>query len=73
MLNSAQGLKSVRTQDLKAILSLVHNGSLACPITQIGLAENGLLRLGEDLGHLNGLEERAVRAVLVAVLAERPR
>ena len=71
MLTSAQGLRNVKTRDLKAVLRLVHKGSLKCPMTQIGLAENGLLRLGDDLGHLHGLNERAVRCVLVAVLAER--
>ena len=46
---------------------------LACPIDQTGLAIAGLLRLGDDLGHLRGLDERAVKAVLIAVLAERRR
>ena len=32
-----------------------------------------VLRLGDDLSHLIGLDENAVRAVLVAVLAERSR
>jgi len=71
MLNSGQGLKNVRTSDLKALLRLVHRGAIDCPITQIGLAENGLLRLGDDLAHLYGLDSRGTRAVLVAVLAER--
>jgi len=72
MLNSGQGLLNVQTKDLKALLSCIHSGSLSCPITQIGLAQIGLLRLGDDLGHLNGLDEKGARAVLVAVLAERP-
>ena len=72
MLNTGQGLRGVQTADLKALLRCIYNGSLVCPITQIGLAENGLLRLGDDLGHLSGLDERGTRAVLVAVLAERP-
>lgn len=69
----ALGLKAVRTQDLEQILRLVHKGELACPIDQTGLAIAGLLRLGDDLGHLRGLDERAVKAVLIAVLAERRR
>ena len=67
------GLKNVRTEDLKAILRAVHRGELPCPITQTGLAITGLLRLGDDLDVLRELDERAVRAVLVAVLSERRR
>ena len=73
MLSSGRGLRDVRTSDLKALLRLVHNGAMTCPITQIGLAENGLLRLGDDLAHLGGLGTQATQAVLVAVLAERAR
>ncbi|MCO4743871.1 MAG: hypothetical protein KC912_03720 [Proteobacteria bacterium] len=71
MLNK-MGLKSVKTKDLKLVLGLVHRGELECPITQIGLAVNGVLRLGDDLAHLRGLDEAGVRAVLIAVIAERP-
>lgn len=67
------GLKNVRTEDLKAILRAVHRGELPCPITQTGLAITGLLRLGDELDVLRELDERAVRAVLVAVLSERRR
>ena len=65
------GLKQVSTGDLKEILRLVHRKELPCPIDRIGLATTGLLRLGDDLEILQGLDERATRAVLVAVLAER--
>lgn len=67
------GRKNVATTDLEQLLRLIHKGELPCPITQTGLAVTGLLRLGDDLGHLRGLDETAVRPVLVAVLAERPR
>jgi hypothetical protein len=67
------GLKSVSTRDLRQLLKLVHRGELKCPIDRVGLAVNGLLRLGDDLGVLAGLDDRAVRAVLISVLAERPR
>lgn len=66
-----RGLVAVATTDLVAVLRAVHRGDLPCPITPIGLAQAGLLRLGDELGLLHGLDERAVRAVLVAVLAER--
>lgn len=67
----SDGLTKVSTRDLEQILRLVHRGELGCPIDRIGLATTGLLRLGDDLDVLAGLEERAVRAVIVAVLAER--
>jgi hypothetical protein len=65
------GLTRVSTADLKRLLSEVHRETLPCPITQIGLATVGLLRLGDDLAILHDLEAPAVRAVLVAVLLER--
>mgnify|MGYP004107118573 CR=1 FL=1 len=71
MFTSAKGMTAVKTEDVKALLRCVHRGDLSCPITQIGLAQAGLLRLGDDVGHLFGLDESGVRAVLVAVLAER--
>lgn len=66
------GLKRVSTKDLKEILKLVHREELCCPIDRIGLATTGLLRLGDDLEVLYGLDDKAVRAVIVSVLAERP-
>lgn len=67
----ANGLKAVHTEELKNLLRHIHRGTLPCPITQDGLAAAGLLGLGDQLGHLRGLDEHAVRAVLVAVIAER--
>ena len=65
------GLTKVATKDLKAVLRSVYREELSCPITQIGLATTGLLRLGDDLQVLRGLDARAVQAVIVSVLAER--
>lgn len=65
------GLTGVKTPDLRALLRFVHNGELPCPVTQIGLATVGLLRLGDSLEVLRNLDEHAVRAVLVSVLNER--
>lgn len=67
----SKGLSTVCTDDLKEILRRVHRGELPCPVDRIGLATTGLLRLGDDLEILGGLDERATRAVLIAVLAER--
>ena len=71
MLGAGLGLRGVRTVDLERLLRAVHRGELPCPITPKNLAIAGLLRLQDDVGHLRGLDEAAVRAVLVAVLAER--
>jgi len=66
-----RGLTGVKTSDLKLILKFVHRGDLPCPISRVGLATTGLLRLGDDLDTLRGLDEAGVRSVIVAVLAER--
>jgi hypothetical protein len=65
------GLAHVSTEDLKRVLARVHDGTLKCPITHPTLIHAGLPKLIDDLGHLNGLDERATKAVIVAVLAER--
>ena len=70
---SARTLKPVKSEDLQAILRFVHRGELPCPIDRVGLAIVGLLRLGDELELLAGLDAKAVQAVLVAVLAERRR
>ena len=67
------GLVTVTDADLKDLLRHVHRGTLSCPITRIGLAQVGLLRLGDELDVLQGLDERGVRAVVTAVFAERRR
>ena len=69
----ANGLRGVKTDDLKKLLQLVHRAELTCPITSTGLAVTGMLRLVDDLNHLRDLDAHAVKAVLIAVLAERPR
>jgi hypothetical protein len=66
-----KGLAQVATEDLKLVLARVYDGSLECPITHPRLLRAGLPKLIDDLGHLNGLDARAVQAVIVAVLAER--
>lgn len=66
-----EGLKHVSTEDLRSVLARVYDGSLPCPITHPGLVVAGMSKLIDELGHLNGLDQRAVQAVIVAVLAER--
>lgn len=68
-----RGLTSVSDADLEQLLRLLHRGQLTFPLDRPGLTAAGLFRLGDELEALRGLDERAVRAVLVAVLAERRR
>lgn len=67
------GLTALSTDELRLLLKAVHSGEIPCPIDRIGLASTGLLRLGDDLAVLYGLDQAGVRAVLVSVLAERTR
>ncbi len=67
------GLTRVKTSDLKAVLRAVHREELPCPITQVGLAMVGLLRLGDSLDILHGLDQAGVRATLVVAISERSR
>jgi hypothetical protein len=65
------GLTHVPTEKLERVLKRVHDGSLDCPITHPTLLRAGMPDLVDELGHLVGLDARAVQAVLVAVIAER--
>jgi len=65
------GLAHVSTDALERVLKRVHDGSLECPITHPTLLRAGMPDLVDELGHLVGLDARAVIAVLVAVIAER--
>jgi hypothetical protein len=72
VIDAASGLTDVPTEDLKRTLRAVHRGELPCPITADTLACVGLQnRSAHLLSTLRDLDERAVRAVLVAVIAER--
>lgn len=72
MLGTGLGLTDVSTADLEVALRTLHRGQLECPLSIEGLTRVGLQHTATDLlEHLRGLEEPGVRAVLVAVLAER--
>ena len=72
MLGAAAGLTEVRTDDLKKLLRLAHRGEPNYPLTAIELARLGLQHCAPPmLATLRGLEEDAVKALLVAVIAER--
>lgn len=66
------GLVSVGTGNLRKLLQGLHRGTLTCPLTPAGLAGHGLQDASGDLlAQLRGLDTAGVRAVVVAVLAER--
>jgi len=72
MLGAAAGLTEVRTDDLKKLLGLAHRGEITFPMDATELARIGLQHCAiEMLATLRGLDERAVKAVVVAVIAER--
>lgn len=65
-------LARVPTEDLKKALALLHRGELRCPLTPVEVARCGLQdHMDSLLSHLRDLDDRAVRAVLTAVLSER--
>lgn len=65
-------LRKVSTASLKTLLSHVHRQAIEIPLRPIPLAAIGLQEDAERLlGAMRGLDAAAVRAVLVAVLAER--
>ena len=67
------GLSELSLADLKNLLKRLHEGALTCPIGPKELHLAGLSYLEDRVEHLRGLDERGVRAVLVAVIAERTR
>lgn len=66
------GLVQVSTEQLRTLLRGLHRETLTCPLTPAGLAGHGLQdATGVILGHMRELDRPAVRAIVVAVLAER--
>lgn len=65
-------LTTIATKDLRTLLRALHRQQIEGPLTTAGLAAVGLQNVSSALlEHLRGLPTEAVRAVLVAVLAER--
>ena len=72
MLNAAVGLTEVEEKALKSLLAFTHRGELSFPLDIQELTRVGLQHCAANLlGVLRDLDEPGVRAVLVAVLAER--
>lgn len=66
-----EGLRHVPTKELEALLRAIHRGRLSPPLTKVALFSMGLNACADAAGPLVGLDEDAVRAILVCVLAER--
>ena len=72
MLGAGSGLTEVHTHDLKKLLGLVHREEPNYPLNPTELARMGLQHCSAPLlATLRGLDAGGVRAVVVAVLAER--
>jgi len=68
----ARGLADVPTEQLKGMFRSLVKGDLNCPLTAWEIARHGYQSWqAEILEALRGLPTEGVRAVLVAVLAER--
>lgn len=71
-MSSSVGLKSVDTTALKRLLAAVHKEQVRFPLDVGELARVGVQYCSQEiLNGLRGLDGKGVRAVLVAVLAER--
>lgn len=72
MLGAGRGLTEVETRHLETLLRMLVRGEVHGPLTVVDLARVGLQHCAEPLlDALRGLDDRACRAVLIAVLAER--
>ena len=72
MVLEAKGLTPLTNEELKKLLSFVFQGEVACPLEVVDLARAGLQHRYEPiLAALRGLDQAAVKAVLICVIAER--
>lgn len=68
-----KGLTRLTSEHLRTLYRHVYRGTLACPFQRRDLLSLGLNPQAEEGESLFGLSEPAVRAVILAVLAERDR
>ena len=67
-----KGLTGLSTKELKKLLSHVYQDELKCPINVERIARIGFQYKQEEItSALRGLDQEAIRCVLVCVLAER--
>ena len=66
------GLTAVKTPALEKLLRHIYRKDIDCPLTSEGLARAGLQYCQEGLlGALRTLDDKAITAVLICVIAER--
>jgi hypothetical protein len=65
------GLTAIHTEELKKFLRLVIKDQLVFPLTRQQLLLRGLNLMGDRGDLLFGLDQASVKAILIAVLAER--
>ena len=66
-----KGLTGLSTKELKKLLSHVYQNELECPINVERIARVGFQYKQEEItAALRGLDQEAIRCVLVCVLAE---
>ena len=68
---TVDGLTSLTTEQLKKLLSYLHQGKLSLPLDAHSIACADSTWTPRLMAALRGLDEAGVRAVLVCVLAER--
>ena len=72
MIDAGKGLREIRTDELKKLLLLLHQGHLQGPVSPEGLTVVGFqYRTAILMSALRGLSTNGIRAVLVCTLAER--
>ena len=66
------GLTAIKTPALEKLLRHLYRKEIQCPLNSKGLATVGLQYCQEGLlGALRSLDEKAITAVLICVIAER--
>ena len=71
MNDAGLGLTEVPTRDLKKLLRAIHREEVPFPLNTSTFMTMGMNRMATSGTVLSGLDERAARAVLTSVLAER--
>ena len=66
-----RGLTHFSDQQLERLLKAIHRGYVTCPLDARQLMIAGLADVFDRASFLQGLDEAGVKAVIIAVLAER--
>jgi hypothetical protein len=67
----SRGLVAVPDADLRTLVAWMERGTLPSPLSRAELLGRGLNRVAENGDLLLGLDTKAVRSVVLAVLMER--